>query len=204
MMPVVKNDYHIYPSCPSTRHGMGTPQSSRDSSLSGSPTGASSFMSSPRNSQTPAFLNTPKSGSETSLHKFHSKLLDKLKKTFRSKDGSDENQGTSSTVAIRWCYRDYPSSSFFLSLSDGIGMLWGRRWCLTYWWPYSSSSVDSAVSPAAGGFWTSRTTRRGSVSVLELMPSIFTINRWISQELLRRIIFSKYQHIFRILLPNIF
>ncbi|XP_035230293.1 uncharacterized protein LOC118202252 [Stegodyphus dumicola] len=99
MMPVVKNDYKIYPTCPS-RSGLSTPQT-RGSSLSSSPGAASaSFMSSPRSSQTPAFPNTPKSGSETSLHKFHSKLLDKLRKTFRGKD-DDANQSSSSTVIIR-------------------------------------------------------------------------------------------------------
>ncbi|GIY62790.1 uncharacterized protein CDAR_510361 [Caerostris darwini] len=104
MMPVVKNDYNIYPSCPSSRAGLGTPQSSRGSSLASSPSGAASFMSSPRHSQTPAYANMPKSQSQTSLHKFHNRLLEKLRKTFRSKDSSadDVNQSSSpGTVTVR-------------------------------------------------------------------------------------------------------
>ncbi|GFR05182.1 uncharacterized protein TNCT_436421 [Trichonephila clavata] len=91
MMPVVKNDYNIYPSCPSSRAGSGTPQSSRGSSLSTSPRSASSFVSSPRHSQTPAYANMPKSESQTSLHKFHNRVLEKLRKTFRSKDASRDD-----------------------------------------------------------------------------------------------------------------
>ncbi|GFX62752.1 uncharacterized protein TNCV_3350781 [Trichonephila clavipes] len=88
MMPVVKNDYNIYPSCPSSRAGSGTPQSS---SLSSSPRSGSSFVSSPRHSQTPAYANMPKSESQTSLHKFHYRVLEKLRKTFRSKDASRDD-----------------------------------------------------------------------------------------------------------------
>ncbi|GFT43649.1 uncharacterized protein NPIL_602781 [Nephila pilipes] len=104
MMPVVKNDYNIYPSCPSSRAGFGTPQSSRGSSLSTSPCAASSFVSSPRHSQTPAYANMPKSQSQTSLHKFHNRVLEKLRKTFRGKDSStdDVNQPSGSgTITIR-------------------------------------------------------------------------------------------------------
>ncbi|CAL1272284.1 unnamed protein product [Larinioides sclopetarius] len=107
MMPVMKNDYNIYPSCPSSRAGCATPQSrgsSRGSSLSTSPSGVSSFLSSPRHSHTPAYTSMPKSESQTSLHKFHSRLLEKLRKTFRGKDSSsdDVNQSSSpGTVTIR-------------------------------------------------------------------------------------------------------
>ncbi|KAF8796217.1 uncharacterized protein LOC129981240 [Argiope bruennichi] len=103
MMPVVKNDYNIYPSCPSSRAGCGTPQS-RGSSLSSSPSGVSSFLSSPRHSHTPAYKSMPKSESQTSLHKFHTRLVEKLRKTFRGKVSSsdDINQASSSgTVIIR-------------------------------------------------------------------------------------------------------
>lgn len=118
MMPVIKNDYNIYPSCPSSRNS--TPQSSRGSSLASSPTATSlAFRSSPRSSETPGF---PKSESQISMHKFHSKLLDRLKKTFRGKDVSEDNQAsTSSAIAIRWYSLFLSEAKFFLlSFFDGI------------------------------------------------------------------------------------
>ncbi|KAG8194497.1 hypothetical protein JTE90_013250 [Oedothorax gibbosus] len=100
MMPVVKNDYNIYPSCPSSRAGSGTPQS-RGSSLSSSPSAASSFVSSPRHSRTPAFHHS-KSESQNSLHRFHTKVLDKLRKTFRGKnESSDDIHQASTSLTIR-------------------------------------------------------------------------------------------------------
>lgn len=104
MMPVVKNDYNIYPSCPSSRAGSGTPQSSRGSSLSSSPSGGSSFVGSPRQCATPVLIRMPKSESQNSLHRFHSKLVDKLRKTFRGKNGSSDDihqASTSSPITIR-------------------------------------------------------------------------------------------------------
>ncbi|XP_015920586.1 uncharacterized protein [Parasteatoda tepidariorum] len=100
MMPVVKNDYNLYASCPSTKSG--TPQQSRGHSLSTSPAGAS-FLSSPRHSHTPAYTRTAKS--DISLQKFHSKVLDKLKRAFRTKDTSgsteDVTRASRSSIEIR-------------------------------------------------------------------------------------------------------
>lgn len=143
MMPVIKNDYNIYPSCPSSRNS--TPQSSRGSSLASSPTATSlAFRSSPRSSETPGF---PKSESQISLHKFHSKVLDKLKKTFRGKDVSEDNQAsTSSAIAIRWCSLFLSEASFFSLSSMASKMLGNRKWSLTAGWPLSSQLHRAAWS----------------------------------------------------------
>ncbi|XP_044255825.1 uncharacterized protein LOC123005873 [Tribolium madens] len=120
MMPVVKNDWDIYKSNRSRRTSeCSNPTSCRSRkvsecksegpSLSTSP--GSDYMVSPTHRSVPANMSRqysrtsqsslqspikstssspPKNGSETSLNKFHNRLLDKLKKSLRSKDAESE------------------------------------------------------------------------------------------------------------------
>lgn len=106
MMPVVKNDYNIYASrsrCSSTsssiqssrRH---TQSESAPVSLSCSPMSdveerlaAISLGCSPRRgSSHMGELASPKSASQSSLHKFHTKVVEKLRKKLRSKDNEED------------------------------------------------------------------------------------------------------------------
>lgn len=123
MMPVVKNDWDIYKSNRSRRSSECNSRSRKVSecsrsecpSLSTSP-GSEFIVGSPhrtipialrhsRNSsraslQSPSKNSStssspPKSGSQSSLNKFHTRLVDKLKRSFRFKDGSVDGEETS-------------------------------------------------------------------------------------------------------------
>ncbi|XP_067138270.1 uncharacterized protein [Centruroides vittatus] len=114
MMPVVRNDYDIYAnrsrrsstssSCPPSRRG--THSDSGNTSLSCSPgsdveetLAAISLGSSPRGRKTSQDYQMPKSASQNSLSKFHSKVVDKLRKKIHSKEETDEEGSGSSKSA---------------------------------------------------------------------------------------------------------
>ncbi|XP_042906746.1 uncharacterized protein [Parasteatoda tepidariorum] len=111
MMPVMKNDYNIYASRSrtSSANSTGTQHSRRHTqsesapvSLSCSPgsdveerLAAISLGCSPRRGSRLCEMPTPKSVSQTSLHKFHIKVVEKLRRKLRSKD---EDESSSSKV----------------------------------------------------------------------------------------------------------
>lgn len=110
MLPVMKNDYNIYASRTRTssnnsvtsssgrRH---TQSESAPVSLSCSPgsdmeerLAAISLGCSPRRGSRLSDIPSPKSASQSSLHKFHNKVVDKLRRKLRSKD-EDESASSS-------------------------------------------------------------------------------------------------------------
>ncbi|GFV65190.1 uncharacterized protein TNCV_2148821 [Trichonephila clavipes] len=109
MMPVMKNDYNIYASRSRTssnnsvtpggrRH---TQSESAPVSLSCSPgsdveerLAAISLGCSPRRNSRLVDIPSPKSASQCSLHKFHNKVVEKLRRklTLKSKDEDDNSK----------------------------------------------------------------------------------------------------------------
>ncbi|GFT53886.1 uncharacterized protein NPIL_515061 [Nephila pilipes] len=118
MMPVMKNDYNIYASRSRTSSNNSvTPGSRRHTqsesapvSLSCSPgsdveerLAAISLGCSPRRNSRLVDIPSPKSASQSSLHKFHNKVVEKLRRklTLRSKDDEDNSKsaaGASNTT----------------------------------------------------------------------------------------------------------
>lgn len=104
MMPVMKNDYNIYASRSRTSSAnSNTPSGRRHTqsesapvSLSCSPgsdveerLAAISLGCSPRRGSQFCDISSPKSASQSSLHKFHNKVVEKLRRKLRSKDDED-------------------------------------------------------------------------------------------------------------------
>lgn len=111
MMPVMKNDYNIYASrsrtsstnsmTPSSRRH--TQSESAPVSLSCSPgsdveerLAAISLGCSPRRGSRLCDIPSPKSASQSSLHKFHNKVVEKLRRKLRSKDEEESASSSSS------------------------------------------------------------------------------------------------------------
>ncbi|KAG8186709.1 hypothetical protein JTE90_015646 [Oedothorax gibbosus] len=113
MMPVMKNDYNIYSSrsrtssnnsVPSRRH---TQSESAPVSLSSSPgsdveerLAAISLGCSPRRgSRLDEVVSTSKSASSSSLHKFHSKVVEKLRRKLRSSSRDESSSQAENSTA---------------------------------------------------------------------------------------------------------
>ncbi|GBO04227.1 hypothetical protein AVEN_42711-1 [Araneus ventricosus] len=110
MMPVMKNDYNIYASRSRTSsNNSATPAGSRRHtqsesapvSLSCSPgsdveerLAAISLGCSPRRNSRLLDISSPKSASQNSLHKFHNKVVEKLRRKLRSKDDDDQKNAS--------------------------------------------------------------------------------------------------------------
>jgi len=95
MMPVVKNDWDIYKSQrPRRSSDKECPGSSSLSTSPGSDVFSPTHRSSRASLQSPgrkagaASTAPPPSGSQSSLHKFHARLVDKLKRSFRASEQS--------------------------------------------------------------------------------------------------------------------
>ncbi|KFM80565.1 hypothetical protein X975_01283, partial [Stegodyphus mimosarum] len=114
MMPVMKNDYNIYASRSRTssnnsvtsgrRH---TQSESAPVSLSCSPgsdveerLAAISLGCSPRRGSRLSDIPSPKSASQNSLHKFHNKVVEKLRRKLRSKDYDDSSSATKTPASV--------------------------------------------------------------------------------------------------------
>lgn len=110
MMPVMKNDYNIYASRSRTSSANSmTPSGRRHTqsesapvSLSCSPgsdveerLAAISLGCSPRRGSRLCDISSPKSASQSSLHKFHNKLVEKLRRKLRSKDDEESTSSKS-------------------------------------------------------------------------------------------------------------
>ncbi|XP_054714324.1 uncharacterized protein LOC129223966 [Uloborus diversus] len=112
MMPVMKNDYNIYASRSRTSSANSTNSSRRHTqsesapvSLSCSPgsdveerLAAISLGCSPRRGSRMCDIPASKSASQNSLHKFHNKVVEKLRRKLRSKD-DDVSSSSKSQVA---------------------------------------------------------------------------------------------------------
>lgn len=116
MMPVMKNDYNIYASRSRTSSANSmTPSSRRHTqsesapvSLSCSPgsdveerLAAISLGCSPRRGSRLCDIPSPKSASQSSLHKFHNKVVEKLRRKLRSKDDEDSASSSSKPSAAQ-------------------------------------------------------------------------------------------------------
>lgn len=114
MLPVMKNDYNIYASRSRTSSNNSVTSSGRRHtqsesapvSLSCSPgsdmeerLAAISLGCSPRRGSRLSDIPSPKSASQSSLHKFHNKVVDKLRRKLRSKDDDESASSPKSESA---------------------------------------------------------------------------------------------------------
>ncbi|GIX73678.1 hypothetical protein CDAR_617911 [Caerostris darwini] len=112
MMPVMKNDYNIYASRSRTSSNNSvTPGSRRHTqsesapvSLSCSPgsdveerLAAISLGCSPRRNSRLVDIPSPKSASQSSLHKFHNKVVEKLRRKLRPKEDDEQKNGAAAS-----------------------------------------------------------------------------------------------------------